>query len=167
LLLDSAESVTGSSTTITCIVLVRLGLKDMISNPAKASASASFSKRFLSILKPPHNFLLPADIESGGDTMTPESEKQELDTVKDETVDMDSVRIFVDALKACPHVVKCNMTGAQYAEFLIEGAKTLARHTSTEPKFAPPQPLNPSMSPRPTCGRTKQPHRGGQVLKKP
>jgi hypothetical protein len=75
--------------------------------------------------------------------MTPEPEKQELDTIKDETVDMDSVRIFVDTLKACPHVVKRDMTGGQYAEFLIEGAKTLARYTSTESKFAPVQPLNP------------------------
>lgn len=96
--------------------------------------------------------------------MTPEPEKQERDTIKDETVDMDSVRIFVEAIKACPHVVKCNMTGAQYAEFLIEGAKTLARHTSTESKFVPVQPLNPSISPPPDCGRSKQPRSGRRVL---
>jgi hypothetical protein len=64
--------------------------------------------------------------------MTSELKEQKLGTIKDETVDMNSVRIFIEALKACPHVAKRDMTGAQYAEFIIDGAKTIAQHTSTE-----------------------------------
>jgi hypothetical protein len=99
--------------------------------------------------------------------MTPKPEKQECDMVKDETVGMNSVRFFIEALKACPHVVKRDMTGDQYAEFIIEGAKILARYTYTEPSSAPNQLLNPSLSPPPTSGRTKQPHRGKRVIKNP
>jgi hypothetical protein len=56
-----------------------------------------------------------------------------------EKVDINSVRMFIDALRACPQVVGTAIPADEFAEFVILGAKVISLYTYPEQYLQEPQ----------------------------
>jgi hypothetical protein len=67
--------------------------------------------------------------------MNPTLLERDLKALQNEKVDVNSLRIFIEALDACPQVVKPEMDSMAFAEFLINGVKVISLYTCPEQYF--------------------------------